>query len=57
MRNWAVRQQAIDQDPSYHGEPPLAELLADPVIKAVMSSDGVTPQQIAGLMAALRIST
>jgi hypothetical protein len=32
-------------------------LLADPVIKAVMSSDGVTPQQIAGLMAALRIST
>ena len=57
MRNWAVRQQAIDQDPSYHGEPPLAELLANPVIKAVMSSDSVTPRQIAGLMAELRIST
>jgi hypothetical protein len=57
VKNFAVHQQAIDEDPFYRGEPPLAELLADPVIKAVMSSDGVTPQQIAGLLAALRIST
>lgn len=57
MRNLAARQQAIDEDSFDRGEPPLAELLADPVIKAVISSDGVTPRQIAGLMTALRIST
>jgi hypothetical protein len=52
-----IHRPASDDCSSYRGEPPLAELLADPVIKAVMSSDGVTPQQIAGMMASLRIPT
>jgi hypothetical protein len=31
-------------------EPPLAEMLADPVVQAVMSVDGVRPTEIVTLM-------
>jgi hypothetical protein len=35
-------------------EPPLAEMLADPVVQAVMKVDGVRPTEIVTLMREIR---
>jgi hypothetical protein len=38
----------------FEGEPPLAELLADPIIQAVILRDGTTKDEVAALLDRMR---
>ncbi|MCP5368973.1 MAG: hypothetical protein H6906_15830 [Hyphomicrobiales bacterium] len=40
--------------PWLHVEPPLEEMLADPIVRAVMRCDGVDRAEVSRMMAALR---
>lgn len=37
--------------PTFDGEPTMADLLADPIVRAVMERDGVRPEEIWGTVA------
>lgn len=39
--------------PTFEGEPTMADLLADPIVRAIMERDGVTPEQIWRSVAAI----
>lgn len=32
--------------PIFDGEPTMADLLADPIVRAIMERDGVTPEEV-----------
>src|ERR1700739_1445653 len=49
MRSALLRKNIMQRWEQY-AEPTLSELLSDPIIKAVMTADGVDPREIEGLM-------
>jgi hypothetical protein len=59
-RSWAIRDAAIDDQhgaalhPATNSEPPLAEMLRDPLVNLVMTRDRVSMQELLGVIAVFR---
>jgi hypothetical protein len=46
----AILRENVIRPGKQCAEPTLSELLSDPIIKAIMKADGVTPREIKDLM-------